>query len=161
MDHDSLSPITLEPDPRWTSFASTYEDVVRLAETWPLADETADRVARMLEVARLLFSHAWFTYDFLLVASVWSLLGVEAALLDALGERPRPGSTLRPLADRAAKRGLLSTETAERLRFGAKLRNSVVHADGQQLITPGMAEQIIDSSHRAVAELYAGKSAGR
>lgn len=113
-------------------------------------------MTRMLAVSRELFHHAWFVYDFLFIGAVQSLIAVEAALRHALGERARRGGyTMRNLVEQAASRDLVAPESADVLVAAVELRNSWLHVDGAKVITPGMAEQVIGTSHAVTAAICA------
>ncbi len=79
------------PDPRWRHFIAEIDpqgdprfvsqaDLEGLAQGWSCSPTVEPAVAEMLAVARALFVQSWFRYEFQVVAVVWSLMGVEAAL---------------------------------------------------------------------------------
>jgi hypothetical protein len=102
-------------------------------------------------MARDMFVHAAFLYDLFAVSSVWSLFAVEAALRDRLGVE----KTFGRLVGLAASMGLLGEADLNQLRAGADLRNRIIHRSPAVVMTPGMAEMLISTSHRVVVRLYA------
>ena len=69
---EANEPRTLPADRRSLNFASArYEILTAAAERWIPDAEVPDRIADMLRVARALFAHAHFVYDFFVVAVVW------------------------------------------------------------------------------------------
>ncbi|MDP8975660.1 MAG: hypothetical protein M3N28_04705 [Actinomycetota bacterium] len=145
----------LKPDSRWTAKVGDCDSLAEVASGWPVHASTPVAIAHMLRVSRELFVHGYFVYDFLMVAAVQSLLAVEAALRDVLKEPPRRrGPTFHPLVERAAALGYLTTEAAEKAKAGAQLRNRWVHVEGQKVIPPGMAAEILGTSHQLVADMY-------
>lgn len=151
---------SLTPDPRWESLATTYGDLVAASDDWPVAPCAPLEVTRILTVSRHLFCHAWFVYDFLMVASVQSLIAIEAALRDLLDERPRHGGPgMRNLVERAVSQGLIPRERADNVLAAVELRNSWLHVGGQKVILPGMAQQVVAVSHAVIADLYSKRAA--
>lgn len=145
----------LGPDTRWTTMVGDRDSLIEIASGWPVHASTPKAIADMLRVSRELFVHGYFVYDFLMVAAVQSLFAVEAALRDVLEEPPRRrGPTFHPLVERAAALGYLTTEAAEVAKAGAELRNRWVHVEGLNVISPGMAAEILGTSHQLVAEMY-------
>lgn len=145
----------IDPDQRWRSFRCSHQDLIDTADAWPEAAQTPTAVADILGVSRSLFVHSWYAYDFLTVAAVHSLIGVEAALRQRLEERPkRRGPGMRNLVDRAVSSGLVAGTDGERLLAAVALRNAWLHVDGQKIITPGMAAGVLSGSHVAVARLF-------
>lgn len=131
------------------------DDLVETASGWPVNGSTPVPIADMLRVSRELFVHGYFVYDFLMVAAIQSLFAVEAGLRDVLEEPPRrKGPTFHPLIERAAALGYLTMEATEAAKVGAQLRNRWVHVEGQKVISPGMAAEILGTSHQLVAEMY-------
>lgn len=97
-----------------------------------------------------MFIQAAFIYDLFTVSSVWSLIAVEAALQHRLGNNE---ATFGQLVGQAEREGLLGENEIEHLRTGSKLRNQIVHRNPHAASTPGMAQEIIASSHLTVARL--------
>ena len=109
----------------------------------------------MLSTARRLFVHSYFEYEFLVVATAWSLLAVEAALRDVLGLKRGPRSAgFGKMIGMAQGRGWFTKDEAEAVRAGKQLRDHLIHASGAVRYTPGMVEPMLASSHAATADLY-------
>ena len=150
---------SLTPDPRWESLATSYGDLVAASGDWPVAQGAPPEVARMLAVSRHLFCQAWFTYDFLMVAAVQSLIAVEAALRHLLEEEPRRRRHgMHTLVEQAVSRELIPKEQADNVIAAVELRNSWLHVGGQMVISPGMAQQVVAASHAVVADLYSNRA---
>jgi hypothetical protein len=156
----AMNPLdSLTPDPRWESLATSYGDLVAASGDWPVAHGAPPEVARMLAVSRHLFCHAWFIYDFLMVAAVQSLIAIEAALRHLLEEEPRRrGPRMRNLVERAVSQGFIPQEQADNVLAAVDLRNSWLHVGGQMVISPGMAQQVVAASHAVVADLYSNRT---
>lgn len=145
--------VELQPDPRWQTMVGTYADLRRVASGWEVSEPVPDDIGRMLEVARELFAHSYFVYEFNLVAVVWSLLALEGALRRSLPDAGR--RTLEWLITDAREQGLLSEVEAGALDAARRLRNGFVHTDGQQAVSPGMAAELLAAAHQAVSDLCA------
>lgn len=146
----------MAPDPRSAQFASTdYRHLVATAGRWRLRPEVPEDIGRLLGIARDLFAHGRFAYDFFTVAVVWSLLVLEAALKDRLA---RAGSRwgLKKLIDEAKAQGLVDPAAAERLRAAARLRNMFAHPERYVVLTPGLAAELLEAAHREINRLYEG-----
>lgn len=147
--------VSLDPDPRSHNLSGSYDRLVEIAQSWEMDDDIPDSAAEMLKTSRELFIHSYFCYEFLVVATTWSLLAVETALRDALETPTGPDSPgLGKLINKASGRGWLTNSEAETLQAGKELRNRLVHATGQVRYTPGMAEGALETSHVVVANLY-------
>lgn len=103
------------PDPRWALFIGeldaagrprpmAHADLVRLTEKWPSTAATPPGVADLLSTARALITLAWFHYESMVVAGMWSLLAVEAALRVRLNSEQQ----LVKLIKRAQQEGLIT-----------------------------------------------------
>ena len=79
----------LAADPPWLHLHGSYEDLVGLAEGWPVTTSTPQPVAEMLRTVRLGFAHTWFVYELGLPAVAWSLLALEAGFRHRLGRSQR------------------------------------------------------------------------
>lgn len=153
----------LPPDDRVRLFIRGFDDAGRplpltveaLRETttdWPVGEHVPAEISDLLSTSRDLFVHAWFHYEFLVVAAAWSLLAVEAAMRH---EYPtREAEPLKRVLAQAHQDGLLTDEQHDRLRAGAKLRNRLLHATEQSVWTFGMAAGVLASSHAVVADLF-------
>lgn len=160
----------VQPDPRMAMLLGgfdaarrprimAYADLVRLTEKWPTTMATPPGVADLLNTARALVTLAWFHYESLVVAGMWSVLAVEAALRVRLAsEQAQPHKGREPpfiqLIHRAQREGLITDEWAERLDAVRRMRNGLAHAQEQQAWTVGMAAPILAAAHEVIAVLY-------
>ena len=130
-----------------------------MTEKWPTTAATPPGVADLLRTARALFALAWFHYESFVVAGMWSLLAVEAALRIRLaGEEAEPPKGREPplvqLVHRAQREGLITDEWADRLDAARRMRNGLAHAQEQEAWTIGMAAPILAAAHEVIAVLY-------
>lgn len=147
--------VTLAPAPQWQHLAGSYDDLVGAASDWRRDDSVPESVADMLSTARSLFIHSYFEYEFLVVATTWSLLALEVALRDVLELDRGPGSPgLGKMIGKAQGRGWFTPAEAEAVSAGKELRDRLIHGTGIVRYTPGMAEPMLRASHAAVADLY-------
>lgn len=122
------------------------------AERWVVTEQTPVGVADMLEVARSLYRHGFFVYEFVTVAVQHALVALEAALAHRLG---RPNDSLGTLIKRAEVQGFIDQDEATLLSQGARrLRNGFGHAREQQVWTPGMAVPVVESVFGTVGALW-------
>lgn len=98
----------IEPDERWQLMLGNHADLVAHAAGWPTHPEVNAQIAEMLKTCRALFAHSYFVYEFGPVAVVWSVLAVEAALRDRLGEEATQKDGLKGLIGKAEGRGWFS-----------------------------------------------------
>jgi hypothetical protein len=150
-------PVPLEPDGRWQFMVGTHADLAAHAATWPTHPKTNEQVADMLAICRRLFEHTYFVYEFGVVAIVWSVLAVEAALRDRLGEEASDRDGLAKLIGKAEGRGWFKPHEAEALRAGAELRNRLLHAQTYGVFTPAMVAGALETAHLSIAQLYAAE----
>jgi hypothetical protein len=127
------------------------EDLVRQAGSWPTTAATPEGIAGLLTTSRDLFCLAAYTYELYVVASIWSLLAVEAGLRVLYDNNK---ATLDTLIDRAETDSLITPSGAQSLHAGRRLRNSLLHPREQAVWSPGMAAGTINATHREVAELF-------
>jgi hypothetical protein len=146
----------IEPDERWQLMLGTHADLVAHAAGWPTHPEVNAQIAEMLKTCRALFTHSYFVYEFGPVAVVWSVLAVEAALRDRLGEAATRDDGLKRLIGKAEARGWFSPDQAEALRAGAELRNRFTHARTYGVFTPAMVAGALETAHRAIVRVYDG-----
>lgn len=111
-------------------------------------------IEKMLRLSREMFVHHYFVYELGAVAAVWSLLALEAALRERLDPSGDDRTPFRTLIKRLGELGLVAEETIKRIDIGRELRNRLVHARGQNVMTPGMSAGIIEASHKAVVALW-------
>jgi hypothetical protein len=147
-------PERLEPDERWQLLVGSYGDLVAAANSWVTRPDTKPQVAEMLKTCQALFAHSYFVYEFGPVAVVWSVLAVEAALRDKLGNEATQDDGLSRLIGKAQGRGWFSAEQAEALRAGAELRNRLSHARTYGVFTAAQVAGALETAHELVARLY-------
>jgi acid phosphatase family membrane protein YuiD len=137
------------------NFATTsYQSLNAVASTWKQSATVPSDVAEMLNLSRKLFIHGYFIYELFTVAVVWSLLALEAAFKVRMGAgAARRGLT--SLIREAKDQGLVSGENARRLEAGAQFRNVMVHPEKHAVLTPGMAEGLLATTHWMIADLFA------
>lgn len=121
-------PELVEPDERWQQMVGTHADLVEKAYSWPTDPRVKNEVAERLATCRALFAHSYFVYEFGVVAGVWSVFAVEAALRDCLGEAATQKDGLKDLIGKAQGRGWFNKQEADALRAGAELRNRFTRA---------------------------------
>jgi hypothetical protein len=136
-----------------------YADLIRKSEEWPTTVATPPGVAELLTTARAVFALAWFHYELLVVACMWSLLAVEAALRVRLTADPgharrKHEPSFSQLVRRARQEGLLTPGWAERLDAAREMRNRLAHAQEQQTWSVGIAAPIVAAAHELIAVLY-------
>ena len=106
----------------------------------------------MLRVARALFVHSYFVYEFSLTAVIWGLLALEASLRGCLDASDR--ESLASLIRRAKDRGLITPIEADALDAGRELRNRIVHGHLLPAFSPGAAAQMLEATHEAISDIY-------
>lgn len=127
-----------------------HADLVRLTEKWPTTAATPPGVADLLTTARALVPLAWFHYESLVVAGMWSLLAVEAALHVRLDS----GQEFFKLINRAQREGMITEQWATRLHAARKIRNDLAHARQRDAWSIGMTTPLLATAHEVVAVLY-------
>ena len=130
----------------------TYQALRDGTERWARTSATPPEISQLLQTSRNLFAHSYYEYEFLVVAGVWSLLAVEAALRRRLQASGTPN--LQTLIKRAVGESLLIPEWGERLHAGRKLRNRLAHEHGHEIWSFGMSAQVVEASHEVVALLF-------
>ena len=145
-------PIPLAADERWQHMIGQHGDLVAIAARWPTTTATPPGVLQILNMARELFAHSYFVYEFATVAVMWSLLAVEAALRARLNAKP--DTSFAKLIDRALEAGVLSGLRHDQLNAGRKLRNEWMHATVHPVLSPGMAEEMLRASHELIALMF-------
>jgi hypothetical protein len=86
----------------------------------------------------------------MVVAGMWSLLAVEAALRVRLDSEQQ----LVKLIGRAQLEGLITDKSATQLQAARHFRNDLAHARQQDVWTVGMAAPVLATAHEVVAVLY-------
>ncbi len=143
----------VEPDPRWQNIVGDRTALEGIAARWRVSDAIPDGVSDVLRIARLLFVHSYFVYEFSLTAATWALLVLEASLRDCLDADAR--TPFASLITQAEATGLLTAAEAEAIDAGRQLRNRIVH--GHLLVTvlsPGAVGEMLEATHEAISDLY-------
>jgi len=152
-----------EPDPRWAHIVGGMSDdgqiqpmsfkvLAGLASQWAdLLPSTVGRdgPAALLRMARSLFAHSWFDYEFMVVACLVGFQAMEAAFRVLYPDAQR--TPFRALVRRACREGILPSNIAELAETGAELRNLFSHPATQTAFTVGMAAPMLENTHRMVA----------
>jgi hypothetical protein len=130
----------------------SFEILEGLAAEWAaLADDVdpASGPGTLLRMSRSLFAHAWFDYEFMVVAALISFQAMEAAFRTLYpSPRQRP---LSKLVRQARNDGVLPPNIADLAETGVELRNLFSHPETQGAFTVGMAGPMIENTHRLVA----------
>ena len=131
----------------------TFEKLAQIASSWDSLVEVppseSDGPTRLLKMARSLFVHSWFDYEFMAVACLVALQAVEASLRILYPGHER--WPFKKLVDQAERENVLPSTIAELTRTGAKLRNLYSHPASQDAVTLGMANSVLESTHRLVS----------
>ena len=131
----------------------SFERLAAMAGDWegivPTQPVELDGPTNLLRIARILFAHAWFNYEFMTVACLLGFQAMEAAFR-ALYPEPE-GRPLVKLVNQAEQEGILPTKIAELARTGVQLRNLFSHPRTQSVLTVGMAAPMLENTHRLVA----------
>ncbi len=131
----------------------SFERLAQLAAEWddivPPQPVERDGPTHLLRMARSLFTHSWFDYEFMTVACLLSLQAMEASFR-ALYPDP-DGRPLMKLVNQAERDSVLPQHVAELARAGVKLRNLYAHPRTQSALTVGMAAPMLENTHRLVA----------
>lgn len=155
------------PDPRWANIVGAmseagevrmiaFEDLEGLASEWAelVPSSVVDTgPGALLRMARSLFAHAWFDYEFMVVACLVGLQAMEAAfrlLYPDAGKKP-----VMFLVRRAQQEDVLPESIAELAERGVELRNSFSHPATQSAFTLGLAAPMLENTHRMVALIMA------
>jgi hypothetical protein len=107
----------------------------------------------LLRMSRSLFAHAWFNYDFLVLACLVGFQAVEAAFRDIYpdaGEAP-----FRALVRRSRKDEILTGDIADMAEAAVDLRNRLSHPRDQAAFTIGLAVPTLEKTHLLVVTLIA------
>jgi hypothetical protein len=112
--------------------------------TPPLSNDNG--VGALLRVARSLFAHSWFDYEFMAVACLAGFQAVEAAFRNLYPDAERV--SYRRLVERAESEGVLSKAIAEVANAGVDLRNFLSHPLAQSGFSLGMAGGMLETQHR-------------
>lgn len=129
----------------------SFEVLDELASEWAqlVPEELADSGAVvLLRMARSLFAHAWFDYEFMVVACVIAFQAMEAAFRELYPDAEKV--PFRRLVRRAADQGILPPNIAGLAETGVELRNQFSHPLTQAALTVGMAAPILENTHRMV-----------
>ena len=160
-----------QPDPRWAilvggfdaagqPYPMTFGMLAEIASSWESLVEQPppdlDGPDRLLKIARSLFVHSWFDYEFMVVACLMALQAMEASFRILY-----PGSEKRPLVklvNQAESDSVLPLNIAELARNAVELRNLFSHPATQAVVTLGMAASVLENAHRLVSLVLAAAS---
>ena len=153
------------PDQRWESICGgvtpyglvlpvSFQVLRELADEWaqlipPQFDEDHGPIA-LLRMARSLFAHAWFDYEFMVVACLIGLQAMEAAF-HVLYPDANEKVPFRALVRRAREDGTLTPSLADIAEAGVDLRNVFSHPATQAALSVGAAGGLLEPTHRMVA----------
>jgi hypothetical protein len=140
------------PDARWEAM---FEDVSSLedhVDRWPIAEAVPERIADYLRVTRALLVQSYFEYEFGLVATMWTMLALEATLRGCLDAGD--GTRLQRLVDEALQEGLVDEEGASILHDVRTLRNKIGHQAVSFDVEPEAILQWIGGLHAAISDIY-------
>lgn len=154
------------PDPRWQLITAgrdesgqflpmSFEALETLATEWAalVPDESSPEGAlALLRTARSLFVHAWFDYEFMVVACLVGFQALEAAFRRLYPEAKK-GTPWGVLVKRAREEKVLPPNIADVAETGVKLRNLMSHPASARVFTVGMAAPMLENTHRQVALL--------
>jgi hypothetical protein len=152
-----------QPDSRWANIVGrvtdagliqpmSFEILAGTAAQWGdlLPGGLApDGPLELLRMARSLFAHSWFDYEFMVVSCLIGFQAMEAAFRVLYPESER--IPFRRLIRRAHKEGILPANIADLADSGAELRNLFSHPATQAALTVGMAGPMLENTHRLVA----------
>ena len=135
------------------SFAVLTEVASEWEPLGPRAEGSGESAAALLRTARSLFAHAWFNYEFMVVACLVGLQAMEAAFRSLY-----PTATNAPLlrlVRRSVREGMLPPEVGSDAEWAVQLRNELSHPETQWAFTIGMAGRALEDIHRLVAAVVA------
>lgn len=143
-------------DERSRSFAMTRESIAEATRGWPRTDGTPDGVANLLGEARRLLVGGAITYDNFIAASLKSLHAADLALKLRLGLPVADCRTLGQLItyERDACQVLSPSLRDWYSKPVLHLRNKLSHPSETMALTPGLAAEILESVHFAIAEMF-------
>jgi hypothetical protein len=130
------------------SFEVLDELATEWAELVPSSMDDSGPVA-LLRMARSLFAHAWFDYEFMAVACLVGFQAMEAAFRALYPDAER--TPFMALVRRAREEGILPNNIADLAETGVELRNLFSHPATQGAFTVGMAAPTLENTHRLVA----------
>jgi len=129
----------------------SFEVLEELTEDWVSrvpAVVSESGAASLLRTARSLFKHAWFDYEFMVVACVVGFQAMEAAFRELYPDADR--KPFMALVRQARDEGILPPEIADLAETGVELRNLFSHPMTQSAFTLGMAAPMLENTHRMV-----------
>jgi hypothetical protein len=135
----------------------SFEILAGIASEWAdllPAPMINDGPAALLRMARSLFKHSWFDYEFMVIACLTGFQAMEAAFRSLYPEVE--GTPFRKLIRRARDEGILPYNIADIADTGAELRNYFSHPRTQTALTLGMAVPMLENTHRLVALVMTG-----
>jgi hypothetical protein len=152
-----------QPDPRWANivggvtddgpFPMSFEILGELADEWadivpPMFGPDHGPIA-LLRMSRSLFVHSWFDYEFMAVACLVAFQAMEAAFRVLYPDAEKV--PFRKLVARARDAKILPANIADIAITGVELRNLFSHPLTQTALTVGMADSMLENTHRLVA----------
>lgn len=108
-------------------------------------------IQNQLEVSRELYVHGLLVYEFFAVAAAWSVLAVESALRESLVAPPR--TRYFKLIKLAERDGLITAQKADLFNVGREIRNMFSYLSMQPILSPSMAESMIETGHNIIFDL--------
>jgi hypothetical protein len=105
-------------------------------ESWAISDPVPVGVADYLRIARELLLQSYFLYKFALVATMWTMLALEAPLLGLVDQF------------------LVDDEGASALHDVRSLRNQISHHAVGFTVPPGTVLQWVGALQEAVSDIY-------
>jgi hypothetical protein len=134
----------------------SFEVLEELASEWAdlVPGEFEDRgPALLLRMARSMFVHAWFDYEFMAVGCAVGFQAMEAAFRELYGDAGK--KPFKALVTRARDEEVLPHDIADLALTGVELRNWLSHPATQAGFTVGMAAPTLENTHRLVALVMA------
>jgi hypothetical protein len=151
--------VPMTPDARWEA---TFVDVSSLeahVDRWPVSEAVPERIADYLRVTRALVVQSYFEYEFGLVATMWTMLALEATLRGCLDAQEQ--TRLQRLIDDALEQGLVDDEGASILHGVRTLRNKISHQAVSFDVPPEAILDWIGGLHDAISDIYARAASKR
>jgi hypothetical protein len=147
------------PDARWKSRFDDVSSLQDLVSRWPISEAVPERLADYLRVTRALVVQSYFEYEFGLVATMWTMLALEATLRGCLDAEDR--TRLQQLIDEAQEQGLVDRDGASILHDVRTLRNKISHQAVSFDVEPEAILQWIGGLHSAISDIYARAASKR
>ena len=150
-------------DPRWQYITwdvseegvvqmMSFEHLKSMSDEWSQLvpkNFEMDEPSAILRTSRSLFTHSWFDYEFMVVATLISFQALESAFR-ILYPDVKESYPFRKLVNRARREGDLEPKFADLADNAVELRNLLSHPRGAAAFTVGMAASALEQSHRLV-----------